>query len=735
MNKMFQNYIVKAYLVAVFTFCCLQSTCGQNKMVLEVQKLQQDNVQFVPVSPLTIDASIDTKEVNKAVSNATLAKADDNKLNEIASGQWSFLELEIPYQNQNFKIQLYRVNPFSDNFSVDTDRNKDIQYQKGVYYRGMIKGNSQSVASFNFFNGTFNGVFSSQELGNIVVGKMDKPNNQNDYVIYSDANFLQANEFECHVNEKEGAPAPPEVNQSVNTLKCVNLYFEIDYNLFQSNNSSTTQTANWMTSVFNNVQTLFANDGITVALNALYIWTNPDVFQNIGSSSADYLYGFADYRPTINGDVGMLVGIDPGGLGGVAFLNSICQNYNYAYSDLNGISVSTVPTYSWTSQVITHEFGHSFGSPHTHACVWNGNNTPIDGCGIQAGAAENGCTIQSPIPSTTVKGTIMSYCHLVQGVGISFANGFGIQPTALMVNTVNAKPCLSTDCISSCYNTATNVQATAITNNSATITWADFDASVGSWQVSVTPLTGPSVWNTVSQSNYQVNGLLPNTYYRIRLRSTCTSTSTTIIERLFITNGDFCGSLLFTDTGGSLNNYSNNQSFMRTIIPNLPSSKIVVTFTQFSLEDDYDFLYVYDGPDDTYSEFNLGAGFTGTNTPGTVTSTAVDGSLTFKFRSDQFLTDLGWVATIACLETLNVNSQDYIDFSYYPNPTKNTITLKSNTTIAEIDVFNIQGRKLFSEKLESLDATVDLSQFASGTYFFKVRFDTNVIKNFKVLKM
>ena len=713
----------------------MQSIFGQNKIALEVQKLQQENVQFIPVSPLAVDASIDTKEVNKAVSNATMAKVDRNKLNEITSSQWQFLELEIPYQDRNFKLQLYRVNPFSDNFSIDTDRNKNIQYQKGVYYRGIIKGNSQSVASFNFFNGEFNGVFSSQDLGNIVVGKIDQPSNQDDYVIYSDANFLQANEFECHTKEKEGAPAPPEVNQSINTLKCVNLYFEIDYNLFQSNNSSTTQTANWMTSVFNNVQALFASDGITVALNSIYIWTNPDVFQDIGSSSADYLYGFADFRPTVNGDVGMLVGIDPGGLGGVAFLNSICQNYNYAYSDLNGISVLTVPTYSWTTQVITHEFGHSFGSPHTHACFWNGNNTPIDGCGSQAGYPENGCAVVGPIPSTAVKGTIMSYCHLVQGVGISFANGFGIQPATLITNTVNAKPCLSADCISSCYNTATNIQITNITNNSANVTWGDFDEAVTSWQISVTPFAANAVWNTVSQANYAVSGLVANTYYRVKIRSTCTTTNASILEYVFATSGSYCNSLPFYDTGGVQNNYTDRESFTRTIIPNVPNKKIVVTFTQFALEENYDFLYIYDGPDDSYPELNGGVGFSGTDSPGVVASTAVDGSLTFKFTSDQMITDLGWAATFTCQETLEIDSRDFIDFTFYPNPTKNKVTLKSNTTITEIDVFNIQGRTLFSKKVETLDTTVDLSEFASGTYFFKVRFDNNVVKNFKVLKM
>ena len=52
--------------------------------------------------------------------------------------------------------------------------------------------------------------------------------------------------------------------------------------------------------------------------------------------------------------------------------NSLC------FSSISS-SYSQVPTYSFTIMVTTHEFGHLFGSRHTHACVWNGNNTAIDG--------------------------------------------------------------------------------------------------------------------------------------------------------------------------------------------------------------------------------------------------------------------------------------------------------------------------------------------------------------------
>jgi hypothetical protein len=98
------------------------------------------------------------------------------------------------------------------------------------------------------------------------------------------------------------------------------MYFEIDNNLYTSNGSSTTQTTNWMTSVFNNVQTLFSNDEITTSLKSLFIWTTQDPYEGIGTSSSAYLFKFNEVRPVFNGDVGQLVGIDPGGLGGINLL-------------------------------------------------------------------------------------------------------------------------------------------------------------------------------------------------------------------------------------------------------------------------------------------------------------------------------------------------------------------------------------------------------------------------------
>jgi len=98
-------------------------------------------------------------------------------------------------------------------------------------------------------------------------------------------------------------------------------------------------------------------------------------------------------------------------------------------------SYTTFPVYSWTNMVVTHELGHLFGSRHTHACVWNGNNTAIDGC---AGYVEGYCALPGNPPEG---GTIMSYCH-GQSVGINFSLGFGPQPGNVIRDRVNNAHCL-----------------------------------------------------------------------------------------------------------------------------------------------------------------------------------------------------------------------------------------------------------------------------------------------------
>ncbi|NBU80023.1 MAG: T9SS C-terminal target domain-containing protein [Flavobacteriaceae bacterium] len=724
---------MKRYLL-IITLFSLTNLFAQNKVAEKVIEFQNLKANFRPISVLSVTQNIVDNDINKVVDGATLATINFDKINEIVVNQYGTIQLEIPYQNQNVEVLLYKVNPFVEGFHVDTDKAKNISYQKGVYYRGIIKGDINSVSSFNFFNGEFNGIISSSATGNIVVGKLDKANNQKEYIVYSDAKMKVLNDFDCHTKEIDDSARKNNTTiRNTTSDRCVAFYFEVDNDLFVQNGSDITTTSNWMTSVFNNVQTLYNNDGISVGLKSIYIWSDPDPYDGIGTTSGAYLNAFATNTPVFDGDVGQLVGIDPGGLGGVAItIDGLCSQYNYSYSDVN-FNYITVPTYSWTVQVISHEFGHLLGSRHTHSCVWNGNNTAIDGCGQQAGYSEGSCAV-GPIPSPTEKGTIMSYCHLISGVGISLNNGFGPQPAAAILNAVNTGSCLSYDCSSSCPNTVTNITASNVTTNSVVITWSDL-GSASSWQVAVTPFSSSTfVWNSVNTNTYTASGLSPNVYYIIRVRPLCPGIESAVREKIFATSAtNFCANVAFTDTGGSSGNYTDMESWVRTMIPNNPGLKLRVTFLSFNLENNYDYLYIYNGPDEYYPPLTIN-GLTGTTNPGVFNSTSLDGSLTFKFYSDEGVVAPGWNSTITCTGTLGEESNNFLDYSYYPNPTKGNVVITSKDSITEVTVYNVQGQLLFNQKMNALNTNVDMSQFANGTYFFKLKINDREA-NFKILKM
>lgn len=723
---------MKKCLTIIVAFACF-GAFAQKEIARKVNALQSKNVDFKEVSVLSVTKNAPNALIEKAVTKATYAKMNAPSLSDLMARKYENIEVEIPYQGVIIEVQLYKVNLLAEGFHVDTDKATAVPYEPGLYYRGIVKGDPNSTVSFNFFKDEMNGIISNDALHNLVIGKLDQPYNTSDYVIYSDADLTATGNLACHTKEqvqtqlktiKEGA-------KGVATSRCATIYFEIDHAIYTANGSDVTTTTNWMTAVFNNVQTLFGNDGIPISLKSTFIWTSPDPYT--GSSSTDYLYLFNEIRPIFDGDLGQLIGIDEGGLGGVAItIDGLCSTNNFSYSDLN-FSYDTVPNFSWTVQVIAHELGHLLGSPHTHACVWNGNNTAIDGCGQSKGYRDGSCA-DGPIPDTATKGTIMSYCHLVPGVGISFSNGFGPQPAELMKATVDNATCLSTDCVNTCINTLSALTVSAISQDSATITWTD-QGGASNTQISVFPLSTPSgTWDTPATTTYAATGLTPNTYYKVLIRRDCSASGLepTELALLFVTMGDFCSGISLTDSGGILGNYRNSETTIRTIVPNNPNAKAKVTFNSFDLEKDYDYLYVYNGSDTTFPDLSNG-GFTGNTIPSPIESTAADGSLTMQFYSDTGVVAAGYEATVSCL-TLGTHAFDSaIDFTYYPNPTHGSIVIKSPNPMSEVLVYNLEGRLLWQQKINTLETTVDLAAFANGTYFFKLKFKDQTA-NFKIMK-
>ena len=109
----------------------------------------------------------------------------------------------------------------------------------------------------------------------------------------------------------------------------------------------------------------------------------------------------------------------------------------------------------------------------------------------------------------------------------------------------------------------------------------------------------------------------------------------------------------FLDPGGA-GNYANNQVFTMTFCSGTGQA-VNLDFTAFALENNWDYLYIYDGT--STASPTLGT-FTGTNSPGLVS--APSGCITVRFTSDGSITAAGFEATISCGAVVVVPTTNYL---------------------------------------------------------------------------
>ncbi len=218
----------------------------------------------------------------------------------------------------------------------------------------------------------------------------------------------------------------------------------------------------------------------------------------------------------------------------------------------------------------------------------------------------------------------------------------------------------------------------------------------------------------------------PNTTYYWRIFDGTTQTVGPSFTTPDCNYSDFNCSGTFDDTGGSLNPYSGNEDYV-TIISPINALNVTMNFTSFDLETNFDSLFIYDGPGTTYP---LIGAYTGTNSPGTFTST--DTAITLRFISDPFVNNSGFTSTWNCTQlSTGVNEMgNEFSLAAFPNPFSNQLTVdyaiteKSSVTISLLDVL---GREIVISNVTEMipgkhQVIVDLAknEIVSGVYFLRL---------------
>jgi gliding motility-associated-like protein len=217
----------------------------------------------------------------------------------------------------------------------------------------------------------------------------------------------------------------------------------------------------------------------------------------------------------------------------------------------------------------------------------------------------------------------------------------------------------------------TALVTSAITPTSVTLSWTNTSTATV-FEVLALPCTAPAPTATSTGfvsgagSPRLITGLTPSTCYRFYVRAVCSATDSSVWSVFGTATTPApppaCGGN-FYDNGGLAANYLNGSDSTVTICPTTPGQLVTVTFTSFNTEATWDGLYVFDGNNITAPQIasTNGAGnvpgglagsfwgtLTGTNLPGPFTSSATNGCLTFRFRSDGSVNNPGWAASVTC---------------------------------------------------------------------------------------
>lgn len=658
----------KKYFFVLLLICPLM-VFGQMKTIPQkIYDLNKEEVIFHDYDLLQNkeDDSQKAKYI-KAATEVTLLEVNSELLVELADCGPKLVRLNVPFKDRMITVELYREKIMTPGFHAEDEKNNTIHYNPGKYYRGIVQGDYNSLVSFSFFKNNIIGLISTREDGNIIIGKSV---DGRDFVSYADRDLLGRYDFVCEVDDMEynqqkldNTPFfDPQALADENPDRCVKIYYELAHQVYVTNNSDLGDTLDWLTGIHNEISVLYDNDDISISLNAVMIWTEEDPYD---VNTSQMISTFKSNRPEFDGDIAKLIRTPA--TSGRAYVATLCTpGFEYAYSGVD-MDYESLPVYSWTVNSIAHELGHVMASQHTHACVWNGNWTAIDKCGPEAGFNE-GC-VSAPLP--TNGGTIMSYCHLLEDIGINFVNGFGPQPAAYIRTIKNGRTCLDTNCI---------------------------DAEDLGFYKALTEVNPPNAGEIEGEGTYVSNDMV-------------TMSATALTGYTFV-NWEENGVEITTDSV---------YEFEITEDRNLTANFLINSYTLTTQTNDTE-----GGTTEGDGQFDYGTNvsvtaiaFSGYNFAGWYEEEVLVSEnevYEFEITGDRIL-------TAHFIDEMSVSDFDKNDIRIYPNPFGDMLNIKSEADIINSAIlYDFRGRLLLQqEEINQAEFQIDTRSLPTGNYFLKIQ--------------
>lgn len=679
-----KKLITLLFLIPLFGIAQNNSLAPVAKEI-ELAKAQQGT--FPSYNLFNPQAKSATENYSTGVDAGVVMTIDGQLLQTLRTDNPKSLKLSLPFyeDGSSIALELVATEVFSPTFKALTSEGIDItkSVDFGIHYRGIIEGNSKSLVSISVFENQVSGFIANQN-GNFTLGRLE--NSKLDHIIYPDASLKTTFELNCGtvddgvVYTEEQLSSP----EAIDPGDIVDIYVEAGSTVYTSFGGDLSASVAFLSGVFAQCYVLYANDGIAARTSSMLVWTFTDPYTS--TSSGTKLNQFRTNTPPdgFDGDLGHLVEVQ--NIGGIASgFSGICApntDDSLCFSGFAGTSYNSVPTYSFNVFLIAHEMGHLLGSRHTHACVWNGDGTAIDSC---SGFTEGSCPLPGLPPDG---GTIMSYCSGTSA-GVDFTLGFGPQPTAVILNNIEAT--------GNCLNPAGDNPPVAVCQTIEVELGADGTATI------------------------TVDDLDAGSYDDVAIDTRSLDIDTFDCDDI----GDNRVLLTVTDGDGLTNSCVGIVRVIDAIDPvitDCPGDLEVTEEVSYTLPDFTGDVVATDNCADLT--------ITQSPSPGTVLD---DGTYTVTFT----VTDAGGNSINCDFELivniiLGVGDPELAEsLALYPNPAQDYVKLTNprNLELTELSIYDITGKLMSRMDLEEMtdEITLDVSKLNSAVYFVIIKDEFNQI--------
>ena len=242
-------------------FACSTLLPGIDAQSIAVPLFKRDKVQESKINGLRSKQPMAVLEYNQEMYQ------------HLKSSDYKTLTLSFPTPDEPLSLRLEKSEIFADGFFVNTDKEKSVAFQPGLYYHGTIEGQPNSVVAITMFDDEVAGVINTDNGSKYVIGKSSSLRSRS-FLVF-DANKTDGPEINCLAEE---LPSYSKESQLVNVKKlesrvvggCVNIYFELGNSVY-TNKGGTTGAVNYITGIFNVVAELYRRDGINVRMSQVQV--------------------------------------------------------------------------------------------------------------------------------------------------------------------------------------------------------------------------------------------------------------------------------------------------------------------------------------------------------------------------------------------------------------------------------------------------------------------------------